>query len=80
MKKALNRIMELLEVLQYASDYKPNHFTRGERIMIHQERAAWYDVLRRIEEGDRTAEPRYTLPAVIRKKVDEIITWQNIKK
>lgn len=80
MTHAENKIFQLFDVLEYQRKYKPSFFSVGERIMIHQERAAWFDVRRKEYEGKESVEPSYQISASLQKKVDEIIHWLNINK
>ena len=80
MTQAENKIFQLFDVLEYQRKYKPSLFSVGERIMIHQERAAWFDVCRKEYEGKENVEPSYQISASLQKKVDEITHWLNINK
>ena len=80
MTHAENKIFQLFDVLEYQRKYKPSFLSTGERILIHQERAAWYEVRRQQEEGNEDVKPRYRVPQRIQKKIDEIIYWLRINK
>lgn len=78
--KANNKVHGLLEVLKYAREFKPNHFTAGERILIHQERVSWMHVFDDIEEGKPATPPRYKCPPKIQHKIKEIENWLQLKR
>lgn len=76
----LDRIHKLQEVLHYTREFKPSFFNTGERIMIHQEIAAWYGVMRRLEEGENSeAEPRFVNHGKIFAKIEKVEQWLAIK-
>ena len=78
MTKVYNRITDLHEVLVYTAKHAPNRFTPGQRICIHQERAALFNVVNP-DHPDYKGEPKYVAPAIVRKKITETLQWMHQK-